>query len=513
MNSYKHEPLTDFSSAENRLAYKQELEKLGLELGKNYPLIIGGERISAEKKFISYNPAKKSEVVGTVSNATIGHAQQTMEVAQEKYKTWRNVKPEIRANILFKAAALLRRRKFEFSALLTKEAGKPWKEADADTAEAIDLLEYYGREMLRLKSGEPVQSRLSELNRYEYIPLGAGIVLPSWNSPFASMAGMTAAAIVTGNTVLLNPASAAPVIAYKFVEVMEEAGLPVGVLNFIPGSGAEVRDYLVDHPKTRFISFTGSREAGLRINERASKFVQGQFWIKHIIAEMGGKNTIVVDNEADLEFAAQSIVQSAFSFSGQNCSASSRAVIVEEVYDQIVSEVAKLTKELKVGDPAYPENSLAPVIDDDAFKKTTEYIEIGKSEGRLIAGGGSDDSVGYYIEPTIFADVDRSARIMKEEIIGPVLAMTKAKDFTEALEIANDTECGLTGTVISNNRMHIEQACMEFHVGDLYINRGCSGAVVGYQPFGGIKSGVASKTGGPDYLKLYMQAKTICENF
>jgi 1-pyrroline-5-carboxylate dehydrogenase len=449
-----------------------------------------------------------------VSKATIGHAQQAMEVAEEKFKTWRHVKPEMRANILFKAAAIIRRSKFEFSSLITTEAGKPWTEADADTAEAIDFLEYYGREMLRLKDDPPLYSPAGEHNHYEYIPLGVGVVLSPWNFPLATMAGTTAAAIVTGNTVLLKPASATPVIAYKFVEVMEEAGLPAGVLNFIPGSGAEVGDYLADHPKTRFISFTGSREIGLRINERSSKLVQGQVWIKRMIAEMGGKGTIVVDRDADIELAAQSIVISAFGFSGQKCSACSRAVIVEDIYEQVVSKVVELTKELKMGDPAHHENFLAPVINDSAFKRIAHYIDIGKSEGRLVAGGGSDDSVGYYIKPAIFADVHRSACIMKEEIFGPVLAITKAKDFMEAIEMANDIEYGLTGIVISNNRLHLEQARIDFHVENLYFNQECTDASNGYQHYGRFNiSGTGSKAGGPGYLQLHMQVKTMSEKF
>ena len=514
MIPYKHEPFTDFSTEENRLAYKKALALVEGNLGKEYPLVIGGERITTKEKIISYNPASKEQVIGAVSKATKEHAEKAMQVAEQTFESWKKVNASICADILFKAAAIIRRRKFEFSAWLTKEAGKTWNEADVETAEAIDFLEYYGREMLRLKEGQPVESRLGEYNRYNYIPLGVGIIISPWNFPFAIMAGTTVAAIVTGNTVLLKPASTTPVIAYKFVEVLEEAGLPPGVLNFVPGSGAEVGDYLVDHPKTRFISFTGSRDVGLRINERAAKLAPGQIWIKRVIAEMGGKDTIVVDSEADLELAAQSIVKSAFGFSGQKCSACSRVVIVEDVYDQVVERVVGLTKELKIGNPTEVETFMASVIDENAFRKIAEYIEIGKSEGKLAVGGGIDQSVGYFIEPTVFVDVASSARIMKEEIFGPVLAITKAKDFTEAIAIANDTEYGLTGAVISNNRMHLERAREDFHVGNLYFNRGCTGAIVGYQPFGGFNmSGTDSKAGGPDYLQLHMQAKTTSEMF
>ncbi|MEK5078298.1 L-glutamate gamma-semialdehyde dehydrogenase [Solibacillus sp. FSL W7-1436] len=514
MINYKHEPFTDFSVEANKQAYLEALKKVESQLGADYPLIIGGERITTEEKIVSYNPAKKTEVIGSVSKASKDLAEKAMQEADKAFKSWKKVKPEIRADVLFKAATIIRRRKHEFSAWLTKEAGKPWNEADADTAEAIDFLEYYGRQMLEMKDGRKVESRPNEYNRYDYIPLGIGIVISPWNFPFAIMAGTTVAAVVTGNTVLLKPASTTPVVAYKFIEVLEEAGLPKGVVNFVPGSGAEVGDYLVDHPKTRFISFTGSRDVGLRINERASKLSPGQIWIKRVIAEMGGKDTIVVDKDADLELAAQSIVKSAFGFSGQKCSACSRVVIVKDVYDQVVNRVQELTNSLTIGDPSDNNNFMATVIDSAAFKKISEYIEIGKTEGRLVAGGTADDSVGYFVHPTVFADVDPEARIMKEEIFGPVVAITKADSFEDAIDIANNTEYGLTGAVITNDRMNLEYAREEFHVGNLYFNRGCTGAIVGYQPFGGFNmSGTDSKAGGPDYLTLHMQAKTTSEAF
>lgn len=511
---YKHEPFTDFAIEENRQAYLNGLKTVESYLGKDYPLVIGGEKITTEEKIVSYNPSNKEEVVGSVSKASRELAEQAMKSAVEAFKTWKKVKPEVRADVLFKAAAIIRRRKHEFSALMTKEAGKPWKEADADTAEGIDFLEYYGRQMLALKDGVPVQSRPNEFNRYDYIPLGVGIIISPWNFPFAIMAGTTVAAIVSGNTVLLKPASTTPIIAAKFVEVMEEAGLPKGVLNFVPGSGSEVGDYLVDHKDTRFISFTGSRDVGLRIFERSSKVNPGQIWMKRLIAEMGGKDTIVVDSEADLELAAQSIVAGAFGFSGQKCSACSRAVIVEDVYDTVLNRVVELTNQLIVGNPTEQGTFMGPVNDNNAFKKIMEYIEIGKQEGKLMAGGEGDNSKGYFIQPTVIADLAPDARIMQEEIFGPVVGFTKAKNFTEAIEIANNTEYGLTGAVITKNRAHQEQAREDFHVGNLYFNRSCTGAIVGYQPFGGFNmSGTDSKAGGPDYLLLHMQAKTTSEMY
>ena len=512
MIPYTTEPLTDFSVEENRQAYQEALKKVQSELGKDYPLIIGGERITTEDKIVSYNPAKKNQVVGNVSKANQELAEKAMKVADETFKTWSKVEPEVRADILFKAAAITKRRRHEMSAWMTIEAGKPWTEADADTAEAIDFMEYYGRQMLELKDGKPVQSRPGEYNKYRYIPLGVGVVISPWNFPFAIMAGTTVAALVTGNTVLLKPASTTPIIAYKFMEILEEAGLPTGVVNYIPGSGSEVGDYLVDHPRTRFISFTGSRDVGLRINERAAVQNKGHLWIKRVIAEMGGKDTIVVDKEADLELAAQSIVKSAFGFSGQKCSACSRAVIVEDVYDQVVERVVELTNALKVGDPTDYNHFMATVIDEAAYKKVTSYFEVANEEGRIVAGGTADDSVGYFVNPTVVIDVAPNARLMQEEIFGPIVAISKVKDLDEAIEVANHTEYGLTGAVITTNRNHIEKAREEFFVGNLYINRGCTGAIVGYQPFGGYNmSGTCSKAGGPDFLTLHMQAKSVSE--
>lgn len=509
---YTHEPFTDFTVEENKQQILDALKKVEADLGKEYPLIINGERIFTEDKIVSVNPSNKEEVIGYVSKANKELAEKAMKVADEKFQNyWRMSDPKFRAGILFRAAAIVRRRKHEFNAHLVKEAGKPWKEADGETAEAIDFLEFYGRQMLKLKDGMEINSRPIEDNRFDYIPLGVGLVISPWNFSFAIMAGTAVAAMVTGNTVLLKPASVTPVVAYKFMEVLEEAGMPAGIINYIPGPGAEVGDYLVNHPRTRFISFTGSREVGLNIFERAAKIQPGQIWLKRTILEMGGKDTIVVDKEADLELAAQSIVHSAFGFSGQKCSACSRAVIHEDVYDQVKDRIVELTKELTVGDPS--ENLyMGPVIDQGSYDKIMKYIEIGKEEGNLLVGGTGDDSKGWFVNPTVIADLNPKARIMQEEIFGPVVGLTKAKDFNEAIEIANNTEYGLTGAVITNNREHLEQARRDFHVGNLYFNRGCTAAIVGYQPFGGFNmSGTDSKAGGPDYLVQHMQGKTTSE--
>ncbi|RYL93408.1 L-glutamate gamma-semialdehyde dehydrogenase [Sporolactobacillus sp. THM7-4] len=512
MSEYTHESLTDFSIEANKRAFESALQKARAELGKDYPLIIGGKRVMAADKITSINPANKMETVGLVSKADQELAEQAIREADLAFQSWRKVKPEVRADLFLRTAAIVRRRKHEFSALMVLEAGKPWKEADADTAEAIDFMEYYARQMLDLKDGVPMHGTLWEINRYQYIPLGVGIVIPPWNFPFAIMAGTTVAALVSGNTVVLKPASNTPIIAAKFVQTLEEAGLPKGVLNYLPGSGSVIGDFLVDHPRTRFVSFTGSRDVGTRIYERAAKVHDGQIWLKRVIAEMGGKDTIVVDKDADIELAAQSIVHSAFGFSGQKCSACSRAVVLEDVYDEVLNRVIQLTHELTVGDPVNPANDMGPVIDGQAFAKITGYIEIGKEEGKLVAGGSSDHSKGYFIRPTVIADLKPDARLMQEEVFGPVVSFAGAKTFEEALEIANNTQYGLTGAVISNNREHLEAAREDFHVGNLYFNRGCTAAIVGSQPFGGFNmSGTDSKAGGPDYLLLHMQAKSVSE--
>src|SRR5699024_575670 len=412
---YKHEPFTDFDIPENRQEFEAALKQVESELGQEYPLIINGERVTTEAKIVSVNPANKDEVVGTVSKADKEIAEQAMQAAHENFSWWRKSNPAFRADILFRAAAIVRRRKHEFSAWIVKEGGKPWGQADADIAEGIDFMEYYARQMLALKDGSHVESRPIENNQFHYIPLGVGLVISPWKFLFAIMAGTTVAAMVTGNTVLLKPTSTTAVIAYKLMEVLEEAGMPAGVINYIPGSGSEVGDYLVDHPRIRFVSFTGSREVGTRIFERAGVVHEGQKWLKRTIIEMGGKDTIVVDSEADLELAAQSIVQSAFGFSGQKCSACSRAVIHEDVYDQVKDRVAALTKELSAGNPHDNAHFMGSVIDQAAYDKISGYIEIGKKEGELLAGGDGDDSKGWFINPTVFADVDPKARIMQEE--------------------------------------------------------------------------------------------------
>jgi len=348
-----------------------------------------------------------------------------------------------------------------------------------------------------------------------YIPMGIGLVIPPWNFPLAILVGMTTAAIVSGNSVLVKPSSETPMIAYTFCKIMEETGLPAGVLNFVPGPGSSVGDYLVQHKKTRFIAFTGSKEVGLRINELAAKPQAGQLWIKRVVAEMGGKDSIVVDKEADLDSAADGIVAAAFGFQGQKCSACSRAIVVADVYDEMVKKIKERTDKLVVGSADERDINMGPVASKSAYESILSYIEVGKNEGKLTSGGGAvEGKDGFFIKPTVISDVAPDARISQEEIFGPVLAVIKAKDWTDALDIANNTEFGLTGAVYSKNRAHIEQARRDFHVGNLYLNRKCTGALVGVHPFGGFNmSGTDSKAGGKDYLLLFMQGKSVSERF
>ena len=516
LDEFKNEPFTDYSKAENADAMRAAIEEVRGELGREYPLIINGEKISLETKFESINPAEKEQIVGRFSDADADAENLTakaIDAATEAFKTWRNVKVEERAEYLFKAAKIIRDRKHYYSAWMVFETGKTWAEADGDTAEAIDFLEFYGREMLRWAEKQPITKLAGEDNRFEYIPLGVGAIIPPWNFPLAIMSGMTMAAVVCGNTTVLKPSPDAPAIAYKFMEVLEEVGLPKGVVNFVAGSGAKVGELLVQSPKTRFVSFTGSKAVGLHIYEEAAKKREGQNWMKRVVAEMGGKDAIIVDAEADLESAATGIVQAAFGFQGQKCSACSRLIVDESVHDELMDKIVALTKNLKIGLPTEAETNMTAVINqksfDNALKAITKGIEEG---GKLVIGGVGDSAKGFYIEPTIIDEVAAKSTVEQEEIFAPVLAVIKAKDFDHALEIANDTQYGLTGAVYSANEEKLEKARNEFHVGNLYFNRKCTGALVGAHPFGGFNmSGTDSKAGGREYLLQFMQGKLVSE--
>ena len=511
--AFKNEPFTDFKDPENARNMKAALELVSGHLGREYHLIVGGYRISTEGKIQSLNPSRPSQVVGIHQKAGAEHAEQAMQAALKTYEVWSRTSVGERTSLLLGAAEIIRKRKFEFCAWLTYEVGKNWAEADADVGETIDFLEFYAREALRLAEAKTPIQLAGERNELHYVPLGVGAVIPPWNFPFAIMAGMTAAAIVTGNTVILKPSSDSPTIAAKFVEVLEEAGMPGGVVNFCPGSGATFGNAVVEHPKTRFIAFTGSKAVGLDIHERAAKTKPGQIWIKRTILEMGGKDSIVVCADADVDVAVEGVTAAAFGFSGQKCSACSRAIVEAPIYDIFVERLRERVAKLTVGDPGANAN-MGPVVNKAAMNSILGYIATGKKEGKLVAGGRAVDTEekGYFLEPTVFADIAPDAVISQEEIFGPVLAVIKVESFEEGLKVANNTEYGLTGALYTSDRGRLEIARREFHVGNLYLNRKCTGAMVGAHPFGGFNmSGTDSKAGGPDYLLLFTQAKSVAE--
>jgi 1-pyrroline-5-carboxylate dehydrogenase len=512
---YKNEEYLDWTDEGNVEQMRAALEKVRGELGGSYPAVVGGKRLETDGEIVSVNPADPSRVVGKVAAATEREADMALDVATAAFESWSRTPPEARARVMLRASGIMKRRKFELLAWEVYEGGKPWNEADAQVAEAIDFLEYYAREMLRLKDGVEIYAIPGEESRYFYQPMGVGVIIAPWNFPTAILTGMSSAALVTGNTVIMKPSEFTSVIGAKVAEIFEEAGLPEGVLNFLPGYGSEIGDYLVDDPRTRFVSFTGSMRTGLRINERAAK-PNGQPWVKRVIAEMGGKDAMVIDDSADLDSAAQDIVKSAYGYSGQKCSAASRAILHQDVYDEVLEKVLEKARALRIGDPAEAgaEVNVGPVISEPQFEKVAGYVEAGKQEGeRLLGDDPGDPGEGYFVPPTVF-EVRPEAKVAREEIFGPVLSVLKARDFEDALRIANDTPYGLTGGVYSKNRNNLERARHEFRAGNLYFNRGITGALVGVQPFGGFgMSGTDSKAGGPDYLPLHMLAKTVVERF
>ncbi|MHC4913736.1 MAG: L-glutamate gamma-semialdehyde dehydrogenase, partial [Planctomycetota bacterium] len=439
-------------------------------------------------------------------------AEKAIQAALAAFPRWAALPAEERATVLLRGARILRDRKHEMSAWMVLETGKSWVEADADTAEAIDFLDFYAREAIRYAQPQPITPLPGEMNEVQYIPLGVIAVIPPWNFPCAILAGMTTAAMVAGNTVILKPATDSPGIGKFFHEILEEAGMPPGVVNFLSGPGRIAGEFVVNHPKTRAIAFTGSMEVGLRINENAAKVVDGQIWVKRTVLEMGGKDSVTVDETVDTDYAAREIVASAFGFQGQKCSAGSRIIVVDDVYDEVLEKSVALANEIKVGPTVDFDNKMGPVINEGAMKDHLEYIEVGRGEGRIAAGGERAEGNGFFIQPTIIADVDRNARVAQEEIFGPVTAFIRAKDWRDGIDIANGTIYGLTGALLSLDRERVAYAKRHYHVGNLYFNRKCTGALVGSQPFGGFNmSGTDSKAGGRDYLLLFSQAKTWSE--
>ncbi|MCS7176690.1 MAG: L-glutamate gamma-semialdehyde dehydrogenase [Candidatus Kapabacteria bacterium] len=513
LKRFQNEPRLDFSNPEVARKQRQAIERVRKQFGQEYPNLIGGKEVyNNREKLRSINPAHPDEVVGLFQRATQRDAENALNAAWRAFEEWKRVPAEERVRYLLQAAKEMRRRRLELNAWMICEVGKNYAEADADTCEAIDFLEYYAREALRYAQPQPVTPVPGERNEYFYIPLGAGVIIPPWNFPLAILTGMTAAAIVTGNTVVVKPSSESPMMGWLLADIFRSVGLPDGVLNLVVGSGSEIGDFLVSHPRTRFIAFTGSMEVGLRIHELASKPQPGQIWIKRTILEMGGKDAIIVDSEADLDAAVAGVIVSAYGYQGQKCSACSRAIVDKTVYSAFLTKLKQAVRELSIGDPA--ENyDVGPVISARAKESILYYINVGRTEGKLLVGGNPiGDLDGYYIEPTVFADVPPRARIAQEEIFGPVLAVIKANGFEDALRIANGTIYGLTGSVYSRNPEKLRQAREEFYVGNLYFNRKCTGALVGGHPFGGFNmSGTDSKAGGPDYLLLFLQGKSVSE--
>ncbi len=510
---FRNEPFLDFTASDTKAGMREALHSVEHELGHEYPLVLGGERVHAKEKIASTNPARPAQTVGVHQEAELPHVEQAVVAAEKAFQFWSRVPVATRVKLLLNVAALIRERKLEFCAWLTYEVGKNWAEADADVAETIDFLEFYAREALRLDGATTPIQFPGERNALRYIPLGVGAVIPPWNFPLAIMAGMTMAAVVTGNTVVLKPSVDAPTIAARFFMLLEEAGMPEGVVNLCQGSGELAGAALVSHPKVRFIAFTGSKRVGLIVHETAARTQPGQHFIKRTVLEMGGKDAIIVDADADIDAAVEGVAASAFGFNGQKCSACSRVIVHETLYETFCDQLVERVETIKVGDPV--ENFAAgPVVSEVAYKRVLDYLALGRSEARLLTGGAAAESEtgGYYIQPTIFADVQPGARLAQEEIFGPVLSVIKSRTFDEALQIANNTEYGLTGAIYSSSRERLNRARDEFHVGNLYLNRKCTGAMVGAHPFGGFNmSGTDSKAGGADYLLLFTQAKSIAE--
>ncbi|MEB3210634.1 MAG: L-glutamate gamma-semialdehyde dehydrogenase, partial [Leptolyngbyaceae bacterium] len=502
---------TDFAETEKRRKFFASVQAVRQELGKTYLPLVNGQRVTTEDQVNSVNPTNPTEVVGTIGRLSVDQAEEAMQAAKTAFKSWKKTPAKERAAIIRKAADLFEERRAELCAWMMLEGGKTLHQSDPEVSEAIDFCRYYADEMERLDGGYTYDVA-GETDRYRYQPRGVVIVISPWNFPLAIPTGMTVAALVTGNCALLKPAETTSVIASKIADVLVDAGVPEGVFQYVPGRGSTVGSHLVKHPDTHMIVFTGSQEVGCQIYTEASVLQPGQKHMKRVIAEMGGKNAIIVDESADLDQAVQGVVYSAFGYSGQKCSACSRVVVMEPIYDIFVERLIEATQSLNIGSPEVPSTKVGPVIDASAQSRIKEYIEKGKEQSTLALSMSVPDT-GYFVGPTIFTDVQPDHAIAQEEIFGPVLAVLKAQTFDEALAIANGTNFALTGGLYSRTPSHIERAAEEFEVGNLYINRSITGAIVARQPFGGFKlSGVGTKAGGPDYLLQFLEPRHISEN-
>jgi RHH-type proline utilization regulon transcriptional repressor/proline dehydrogenase/delta 1-pyrroline-5-carboxylate dehydrogenase len=513
-STFTNEPPTDFSRTEARRAMEHAVKTVAEQFGKDYPLVINGRAIDTMGKIKSINPSHKSQVVGVVASATAEEASLAIDAARRAYKQWSRIEPDHRAEYLELAAAMMRNQRFELAAWEVHECGKPWIEADADVAEAIDFCMYYAEQARRLMSGRQCDVP-GEENSYSYRPRGVAAVIAPWNFPLAILTGMTTAALVTGNTVIIKPAEQSSVVGYKLMEILQNVGIPDGVVNFLPGVGEEVGPELVGSPDVNLIAFTGSRSVGLAINHEASRPDDRQEFVKHVIAEMGGKNAIIVDDDADLDEAVLGVTYSAFGYAGQKCSACSRCIVLESVYNAFVDKLSHATLSLKVGPAELADTTIGPVIDEDAFRRINEYVKLGKESFPLVAAGPikAQPGEGYYIGPHVFGDVDPASRLASEEIFGPILAVIKVKDLDEAFDVANDSAYALTGGIFSRSPANLKRARQELQAGNIYLNRGITGALVERQPFGGFKlSGIGTKAGGPDYLLQFVIPVNVTEN-
>ncbi len=510
LSPYRTQPYTDFTQSVNADRYREAIVDVESQLGERAMLVIAGEHIDTDASIESLNPSAPSQIVGTSAAATIEHVGRAIDAAWDAFGDWSRRPASERAALIHRVGDVIAERTLEFAAWQTFEAGKNWAEAEADVAEAIDFCRYYAHQALRLDEPVEVYTYPGESNESWLQPIGVGIAIPPWNFPLAILVGMAVGPVAAGNTVVLKPASNTPLIGWEFMKVLEEAGLPPGVVNYLPGSGGVIGDALVDHPRTRFVNFTGSKEVGLRIAERSAKVHDGQRWLKRAYMEMGGKDGLIVDDTCDLDAAAVDAVRSAFGFQGQKCSACSRLIVLDSVHDELLDKVVNITSELVVG-PAVENHPVGPVISAAQHASILAEIAAGIDEASLVVGGHAiDRDGGYYIEPTIFDGVDPNARLAQHEIFGPVLSVITVKDFDEAMDVANGTEFGLTGGLYSNDEQRLERAKQDFHAGNLYLNRKITGALVGIQPFGGFNmSGSNAKAGGPDYLRLFMEMKSV----
>jgi len=510
LSKFKNHPPTDFTNAENISLMKGALAYVRSELGKMYPIAIGEKKYDADDMILSRNPFEQDRIVGKVFKAEKKHAQKAVEVALETFLEWQFVTVEERANYLLLAAEIMRQRQMDLASWMVYEVGKSWLDADSEISDAIDYLEFYAREALRYAKRQPLTKIPTVKNDLEFVPLGVGVVLPSWNFPLADLVNMTAAAIVTGNTVIMQPSSESPVIAYKFLEILKEIEMPDGIVNFLPGAGKEVGEFLVKHPQISFIGFTGSTKVGSRLIEIASKRIKGQKCIKQVIAGMGGINAAIIDKTADLNDAVKNVVESAFGFQGQKCISCSRVIIDRQIYDKAIALILKEAKNIQIGNPIEMENTFGAVIHETAMERILKFIDVAKKEGELIHGGKRYGKKRFIIRPTIFKDVSASAKIVQEEIFGPVLMITKSKNFDDAVDIANNTMYGLTGAVHTKSTRNMRYAKDHFQVGNLYFNQKCANSPVDVHPFGGFNmSGTNAKPGGKEYLLQFQRAKLI----